>query len=78
MSNIEMGAIVLQYVGQVAAWHRTNPETGELRWQPMVVIQCCGGNGDHGYEPPQSISLSGKEALLALKQAIDEAIKYEI
>lgn len=78
MSNIEKGAIVLQYAGQVASWQRTNPEDGELLWQPMVVIQFSGGTGDGWHEPPQTIRLSGKEALLALKQAIDEAIKYEI
>lgn len=78
MKNIERGAEVLQDTGNVATWKRYNPDTGTFKYQPMLVIQVCGGLGPEGYEPPQSITLSGVEALIALRKAIDEAIKYEI
>ena len=36
-----------------------------------------GCTDENGYTPASSVNISGTEALLALRSAIDEALKYE-
>ena len=76
MNDIERGAEILGYVGVVASWQRYTP-TAKTRYQPYVLLQSCGGMGDAGFEPAQSITITGKAALIALKKVVDEALKYE-
>ena len=77
MSNIERGAEILGYVGVVASWQRYTQDV-KPRYQPYVVLQSIGGMGDAGFEPAQSITIQNKEALIALKKVVEEALKYDI
>lgn len=77
MNSIERGAEILGYVGVVASWQRYTPDAKQ-RYQPYVILQSMGGMGDSGFEPAQTISIHNKEALLALKKVVEEALKYDI
>ena len=74
--HIEKGASVVGYPGLVASWQRYRTEA-KIKYQPYLVLMTSGGVGESTYEPPQSISVNGKEALIALRDAVDEALKYE-
>lgn len=77
MEEIESGSEVLKWVGNTASWQRAKADS-ITKWQPVLVLQTCGGVGDTAYEPPQSITVTGVDSLKALRKAIDEALKYEI
>ena len=69
-----VGAEVLGYVGVVATWRRP---VGGLRRDPMLVIQSCADTVNGVYTPAQSVTISGRDGLLALRKAIDEALKEQ-
>lgn len=77
MSTVERGAEVLGYTGVVASWQRFTQDA-KPRYQPYVVLQSMGGMGEVGFEPAQAITIQSKEALLALKKVVEEALKYDI
>jgi hypothetical protein len=72
----EVGAVVLGYVGNVASWRRLSaavPDNG--RYPPLLTIHTCSSTVDEGgYTPAASVTLSGRESLLALRAAIDAAL----
>ena len=72
----EVGAVVLGYIGLVASWRRTTQKAMASRHGPMLVVQCVATSTDEGaHEPAQSITVNSREGLLALRSAIDEALK---
>lgn len=75
-SNIwDVGAVVLGYVGTVASWRRPKDEDTRRRYGPMLIIQT-GATTDEGvHEPAASVTVSSKEGLIALRSAIDEALR---
>lgn len=76
--GIEKGASVIGYPGLVASWQRYRTEAKiKYQQQPYIILMMSAAVGESVYEPPQSISVSGKEALIALRDAVDEALKYE-
>lgn len=77
MSTVEHGAEVVGYSGVVASWQRW-VQDAKPRYQPYVVVQSMGGMGEAGFEPAQAITIQSKEALLALKKVVEEALKYDI
>lgn len=72
----EVGAVVLGYVGAVASWRRLSPtHQSAHRTGLMVTITVAASTDEGAHEPAQSISLNNRVALLALRSAIDEALK---
>ncbi len=69
--DFETGAVVLGAVGRVATWRRPTA----IRACPMVVILVSSDTDESGYTPAESVTVLGREALLALRSAIDEALK---
>lgn len=70
----EVGAVALGYVGTVASWRR--PSAAHPRANgPMLIIQSCDSTDEGVYQPAACITLTTREAMLALKAAIDEALK---
>ena len=72
----EVGAAVLGYVGTTASWRRMAPGV-EPRYQrePMLVIQTCDSTDEGAYTPAASVTISSRVGLIALRAAIDEALK---
>lgn len=75
-SMFEVGAVVLGYVGNVASWRRPAPGAEKLGVDYRAVIVATSSSTDEGvHEPATSVSIRGRVALLALRAAIDEALK---
>ena len=70
----EVGAVVLGYVGTVASWRCPSASNTRQRW-PQLVIQSCASTDEGVHEPAASVSINSREGLLALRAAIDEALK---
>lgn len=70
----EVGAVVLGYVGNVASWRRPKAEYVN-RFQPMLTIQTCSITDEGAHTPAESVSITSREGLVALRAAIDEALK---
>lgn len=74
----EFGAVCLGAVGSTASWRREKKDVGSYgRWRPIVVVQTSSGTEDGAHQPAESVTICGVDALLALRAAIDEALKYE-
>lgn len=73
-SNFEVGSVVLGYVGLVASWRRPT-EDYRGRYLPQLIVQSCASTDDGVHEPAQSVCIASREGLLALRSAIDEALK---
>lgn len=75
-SMFEVGAVVLGYVGNVASWRRLAPNTAvrgvDYR---QVIVTSCSSTDEGAHEPAASVAINGREALIALRAAIDEALK---
>lgn len=71
----EVGAVVLGYVGTVASWRRPKDGLAKHNHGPMLTIQTCASTDEGVHEPAASITISSKEGLLALRDAIDEALR---
>jgi hypothetical protein len=69
----EVGAAVLGYVGITASWRRSTADYAK-RYGPMLVIQQSSGTEDGCHEPAASITIRDREGLLALRDAIDQAL----
>ena len=80
-NNIEMGAVCLGFAGAAATWWRMKPSEDQAKkgWrrQPQITVLMAECTDENGYTPASSVNVSGVEALLALRSAIDEALKYE-
>lgn len=75
-SMFEVGAAALGYVGLVASWRRPTQPGSEARgYGPQVVVQVCATTDDGAHEPAQSVTINSREGLMALRAAIDEALK---
>ena len=74
----ETGAVCLRHPGLVASWWRTSADT-EPRWrrQPQINIFEAAVVDENVYVPAASLTIDGKEALLALRAVIDEALRNE-
>lgn len=74
--QFEVGSKVLGYVGFSASWRRM-AQGYELRnkKQPMLVISTCASTDEGVHEPAASITINNRVGLLALREAIDEALK---
>lgn len=73
-SFFEVGAVVVGYVGQVASWRRPTAQYVS-RYQPMLTIQSCGETDEGVHTPASSVSITSRNGLVALRAAIDEALK---
>ncbi|SEL13654.1 hypothetical protein SAMN05216359_105331 [Roseateles sp. YR242] len=72
------GAKVLGFYGLVATWRRNAPDTPTIaRRQPGLIISSAATTEEGVHEPAQSISLHTRESLLALREAIDEALRED-
>lgn len=70
----DVGAVVLGYVGIVASWKRPTAEYAK-RHHPQLIVQSCASTNEGVNEPAQSVTINSREGLLALRAAIDEALK---
>ena len=76
-STFEFGAVCLGAVGNTASWRREKQDVASPgRWHPMVVVQTSSDTDDGAHKPAESVTIGGVESLLALRSAIDEALKY--
>ena len=76
-STFEFGAVCLGAVGNTASWRREKPDlTPRNRWHPIVIVQTSSDTDDGAHKPAESVTIGGVDSLLALRSAIDEAIKY--
>ena len=80
-NNIEVGAVCLGFAGMAVTWWRMKPSEDQMkkgwRQQPQITVLAAECTDENGYTPASSSNVSGVEALLALRSAIDEALKYE-
>jgi len=77
--TFETGAVVLGYYGNVAAWRRTAKDGDRRYCQPPSLIITQAASTDEGaHEPAASVMLIGVEPLIALRSAIDEALRNEV
>jgi len=76
-SNVifEFGSVPLNCVGMAATWRR--PREQSTRWAPAVVVMAASTTDEGVYTPAADVMIGGKEALLALRSAIDEALKEQ-
>lgn len=75
---LEVGAVALGCVDLVASWRRPVDKSIAGRYQPMLVIQACGNTDDGVHTPACSVTINSRHALLALRSAIDEALKEPV
>lgn len=77
-SQSETGAACLKHPGLVASWWRTAADTDpRCRKQPQISIFEAAAPDENVYIPATSLTIIGKEALLALRAVIDEALRNE-
>ena len=72
----EMGAVSLGVYGLTASWRRSTVDA-KMKYQPSVMIQCASGIDEGVCIPACDVVISGTDGLLALREAIDCALKYE-
>lgn len=77
-SIFEFGAVCLAYYGVTASWRRTIPgAVGGRTYSPSLIINSASTTEEGMHEPAASVTVGGRDALLSLRGAIDEALKYE-
>lgn len=75
-SLFEVGAVGLGYVGLVASWRRPTQQISASRgYGAQLIVQACACTDDGAHEPAQSVTINSREGMLALRAAIDEALK---
>ena len=74
----EFGSVCVSGLGITASWRRKRdyPVTQRQPYWSLVVIQSCSGTEDGMFKPAESVTIVGDEALRALRNAIDEALKH--
>ena len=76
-SVFEFGAVCLGAVGNTASWRRERADVAAPgRCPPMVVIQTASTSDEGAHVPAESVTVGGLDSLLALREAIDEALKH--
>ena len=70
----QVGAVPLGYVGVVASWRRPTALAGG-RYHGQLIIQSCSSTDEGVHEPAQSIAIYTVEGHMALRGAIDEALR---
>lgn len=76
-SCFEIGATCLGVVGNTATWRRTKPDA-KVKYNPMVIISECSASDDGVYSPASSVTIGSVNGLIALRDAIDEALRYSV
>lgn len=71
-AGFQTGSVVLAGYGMVSIWRR--PDAGNPRWLPLVHIMQASSMDEGAYSPAQDIAINGRDALIALRSAIDEAL----
>lgn len=74
-SMFEIGAVALGYVGLVASWRRLAPNQATRNNYTLLTIYQCADTDEGAHTPAASISINSREGLIALRAAIDEALK---
>ena len=70
------GAVVLGGYGQVATWRRSKPEADiRHKWQPSLIVMQSEQADEGVLSPARDVTISGFDALLALRSAIDAALE---
>ena len=76
--EFETGAVCLRTASLVASWWRTSAGTDpRCRRQPQITIFEAAAPDENVYIPAASLTIIGKEALLALRAVLDEALRNE-
>lgn len=73
----EFDAVCLGTYGITAAWRR-HKKDAERRYGPTLTITQGSTTDDGVFSPACDITIATKEGLLALRNAIDEALKYDM
>ena len=70
------GAVPLGARGLVVSWQRVNPAANVQvgRYGPAIVIMRCESADEGVHTPAASIDIYTRESLLALRDAIDQAL----
>lgn len=66
----EIGAKALGYYGLMASWRRRS----DGKWEPSVCITSAAATDEGVHEPAQSVTIGSRAGLIALREAIDEAL----
>ena len=76
--EFETGAVCLGHASLVASWWRSAASTNTgYRRQPQINIFEASASYENVYTPAASLTINGKESLLALRAVIDEALRNE-
>ena len=76
-SCYEFDAVCLGAVGMTAAWRRRKSVDINHVYSPCVVISQSSAIDNGVYYPATDVTVSGVVGLLALRAAVEEALKYE-
>lgn len=78
-SNItfEFDSVCLGAVGITAAWRRHRVDA-KNRYAPMLIISQCGAVDEGVHVPAADVTVTTVQGLLALRDAIDEALRYDM
>lgn len=68
-----IGAVALNF-GSTATWKRASKTSPRHEGYPMLQVQVYAAVEDGVYSPASSVTVCGREALLALRAAIGEAL----
>jgi hypothetical protein len=74
----EFDATCLGVCGLTATWRRTRPDIEKGRWEPLLVIKAASATDEGAFIPASDISITSVQGMLALRAAIDEALKYDM
>ena len=76
--EFETGAMCLNHQGLVASWWRSSADTNpKYSRHSQINIFKAAATDENVYIPAASLTINGKEALLALRAVIDEALRNE-
>lgn len=74
----EFDVTCLGAYGLTAAWRRAKVGVEQWeRWQPTLLISAASTADEGVFAPACDISITSVQGLLALRAAIDEALKYD-
>ena len=69
--TFEIGARTLGHYGLMASWRRRT----DGQWEPNVCITAAASTDEQVHEPAQSVTISSRAGLIALREVIDEALR---
>ena len=73
----EFDSVCLGAVGITAAWRRHKVDV-KNRYAPMLIISQCGSVDEGVHVPAADVTVTTVQGLLALRNAIDEALRYDM